>query len=115
MGKHYDCEALERNRLGGSDMSNETMTDVLVKLGRIEEILNLLLQKVDRLEEDTKERFAHSDVERDRIWKKLNAHDTELEVIKQRQGPRVPFVSWLAIVASIIAVALNIIERYVNG
>lgn len=96
-------------------MTDETMTSVLVKLGRIEEILNLLLQKVDRLEEDTKERFAHSDVERDRIWKKLNAHDTELEVIKQRQGPKVPLVSWLAIVASVIAVALNIIERYVNG
>lgn len=91
------------------------MTSVLVKLGRIEEILNLLLQKVDKLEEDTKERFAHSDVERDRMWKKINSHDTEIQLIKDRQGPKVPVVSWVAIVASVIAISLNIIERWVNG
>lgn len=96
-------------------MTDESMTSVLVKLGRIEEILNLLLQKVDKLEEDTKERFAHSDVERDRMWKKINSHDTEIQLIKDRQGPKVPVVSWVAIVASVIAISLNIIERWVNG
>lgn len=96
-------------------MNDETMTDVLVKLGRIEEILNVLLQKVDKLEADTKDRFAHADTERERMWKKLNAHDTEIQLIKDRQGPKVPVVSVLAIIASVIAVGLNIIERYVNG
>lgn len=96
-------------------MTQENMTDVLVKLGRIEEILNLLLQKVDKLEEDTKERFHIVDVERERLWKKLNAHDTDIELLKERQGPKVPIITWIAIVASVGAVALNIIERYVNG
>jgi len=81
--------------LEGAAVTENNMTDVLVKLGRIEEILNLLLQKVDKLEEDTKDRFAHADIERDRIWKKLNAHDTEIEIIKNRQGPKVPVVSWM--------------------
>ena len=96
-------------------MSDDNMTDVLVKLGRIEEILNLLLQKVDKLEEDTKERFHLVDAERERLWKKINSLDTELQLVRDRQGPKVPVVSWIAICASVIAVGLNIIERYVNG
>lgn len=78
-------------------MTTENMTDVLVKLGRIEEILNLLLQKVDKLEEETKERFNTVEQDRDRMWRKINNHDTEIQVLKDRQGPKVHWTSMVAV------------------
>lgn len=86
--------------MGEPLVTNETMTDVLVKLGRIEEILNLLLQKVDKLEEDTKERFNGVEAERDRMWRKINSLDTELQVLRDRQGPKVHWTSMLAVAVS---------------
>lgn len=96
-------------------MNENSNVEVLVAIGRIEEMLKSMAEKLDKLEEQTERKFALVDAERDRLWKKINAQDTEIQLLKDRQGPKVPMVSWIAIVASVIAVALNIIERYVNG
>lgn len=94
---------------------SDSNVEVLVAIGRIEEMLKSMAEKLDRLEEQTEKKFAIVDAERERLWKKINSMDTELQLVRDRQGPKVPLVSWIAIVASVIAVALNIIERYVNG
>lgn len=93
----------------------DNSVEVLVAIGRIEEMLKAMAEKLDKLEEQTERKFAQNDAERERLWKKINSLDTELQLVRDRQGPKVPLVSWIAIVASVIAVALNIIERYVNG
>ena len=96
-------------------MTDSNMTDVLVAIGRIEEMLKAMADKLDKLEEQTERKFAVADAERERLWKKINSLDTELQLVRDRQGPKTPLVSWLAIIGSSVAVALNIIERYVNG
>lgn len=99
--------------MGESRMSDSNV-EVLVAIGRIEEMLKAMAEKLDKLEEQTEKKFALVDAERERLWKKVNALDTEIQLVRDRQGPKVHFVSWIAIFASVIAVALNIIERYVN-
>lgn len=63
------------------------MSDVLVAVGRLEEMMKNMNEKLDRLESTT-----------DRHWKKLAEHDVEIELLKQRQGPRVHVTSWIAMI-----------------
>ena len=92
----------------------DSNVEILVAIGRIEEMLKALSEKIDKLEEQTERKFATADVERERLWKKINAMDTELQLVRDRQGPKVPIISWLAMLAATVAVLLNVLERYIN-
>jgi hypothetical protein len=113
MARPLRCPQVERLKLGESDMMDSNV-EVLVAIGRIEEMLKALSDKIDKLEEQTERKFATADVERERLWKKLNSLDTEVQLLRDRQGPKIHWLTVAAIVASVGAVLLTIIERYVN-
>ena len=80
------------------------MTSLLVAIGRIEETLRGMNEKLDRLESTT-----------DRHWKKISEIETEIALLKERQGPRIPWVTWAAGVAALVALALGVLDRiFVN-
>lgn len=96
-------------------MTQDSNVEVLVAIGRIEEMLKAMAEKLDKLEEQTEKKFALVDAERERLWKKINALDTELQLIRDRQGPKVHWLTVVAIIASVGAVVLGILDRvYVN-
>jgi hypothetical protein len=113
MGEHLHGSPLERHRVGAATIMDSNV-EVLVAIGRIEEMLKALSDKIDKLEEQTERKFATADVERERLWKKLNSLDTEVQLLRDRQGPKIHWLTVAAIVASVGAVLLTIIERYVN-
>lgn len=85
-------------------MNESGSVELAVAIGRIEEMLKSMNDKLDKLESTT-----------DLHWKKLNEHDTEIQLLKQRQGPRVPVVTWLAGVAALVALVLGVLDRiFVN-
>jgi hypothetical protein len=78
--------------------------EIAVAIGRIEEMLKTMDSKLDKLETVT-----------ERHWKKLAEHDVEIELLKQRQGPRIHITVWIALAASIIGLVVAIADRiYVN-
>lgn len=81
-------------------MSEPTLTEVLVAIGRIEEMLRNMRHDLAKLQ-----------ASEDQQWKKLGQMETDIELLKQRQGPRVHFVSWIAAVAAVIALMLGILDR----
>jgi hypothetical protein len=68
--------------------------ELAVTLGRIEEMLKSMNEKLDRLDSTA---VSHADI--------LRKHTVEIELLKQRQGPR---VHWSALAATLIsAVSLS--------
>ena len=85
-------------------MPEPVMTEVLVAIGRIEEMVKSMNEKLDRLEQTT-----------DRHWKKIAEMETAIELLKERQGPKIHWVTWFAGAAGVIALVLAILDRiYVN-
>jgi hypothetical protein len=72
-------------------MAEPSMSDVLVAVGRLEEMMKAMNDKLDRLENTT-----------DRHWKKLAEHDVEIELLKQRQGPKVHVTNWIAMAIGLL-------------
>lgn len=78
--------------------------EIAVAIGRIEEMLKTMDSKLDKLETVT-----------ERHWKKLAEHDVEIELLKQRQGPKVHMTVWVALVISVLSILLAVADRiYVN-
>ena len=101
--------------MGATIVTQNSNVEVLVAIGRIEEMLKAMAEKLDKLEEQTEKKFALVDAERERLWKKINTLDTELQLIRDRQGPKVHWLTIIAIIASVGAVILGILDRvYVN-
>ncbi len=46
----------------------------------------------------------------DQHWKRLNQHEVDIELLKQRQGPRVHWSSWVAVIVG----ALGFIAAFVT-
>ena len=93
-------------------MAETNQTEILVAIGRIEEILKSMNGKLDAMQVDI--RMLEDD--RDRVWKKINEIDTEVQVLVSRQGPRVHWSSGIAIVAAAAALILGILDRiYLSG
>jgi len=84
LSRHLESVAF---KVFGKVMPEASTSDILVAVGRLEEMMKAMNDKLDRLENTT-----------DRHWKKLAEHDVEIELLKQRQGPRVHFSSWIAMV-----------------
>jgi hypothetical protein len=81
-------------------MDDQTSTELLVAVGRIEEMLRNMDEKLQKLQ-----------TSEDMQWRKLNQLETEIEVLKTRQGPRVPVVSWIAGLVAAAALLLAISDR----
>jgi pyridoxal biosynthesis lyase PdxS len=81
-------------------MNDETSTELLVAVGRIEEMLRNMDEKLQKLQ-----------TSEDMQWRKLNQLETEIEVLKTRQGPRVPLVSWIAGIVATVALLLGVFDR----
>ena len=81
-------------------MDDKTSTELLVAVGRIEEMLRNMDEKLQKLQ-----------TSEDMQWRKLNQLETEIEVLKTRQGPRVPLVSWIAGLVAAAALLLGVADR----
>lgn len=77
--------------------------ELAVALGRIEEMLKSMNDKLDKLESVNED---HADV--------LRKHEVAIRLLEQRQPQKVHPLTIITGVASIIAVALVVIDRYVN-
>lgn len=78
--------------------------EIAVAIGRIEEMLKAMDSKLDKLETTT-----------ERHWKKIAELETQIELLKQRQGPRIHVTVWIALAASVIGLVVAIADRiYVN-
>lgn len=71
-------------------MGDATVNDLQVILARIESKQDAMMEKLERLERTT-----------DTHWKKIAELETEIALLKQRQGP---VVHWLTWVVAVIAV-----------
>jgi len=69
----------------------ETPLEVAVALGRIEEGIKNMTEKIDKLVSKTE---SHEST--------LSRHEVDIELLKSRQAPR---VHWLTILVGIVAVA----------
>jgi hypothetical protein len=76
------------------------MTELLVAIGRIEEMLRGMSEDLRKLQ-----------ASEDQQWKKLNEHQTEIELLKQRQAPRVHWVAWIAAIGAGVALVLGVFDR----
>ena len=92
-------------------MSESNMTEVLVAIGRIEEMVKAMSDKLDKLETQTEKKFAVIDDQTERQWKKIASMDTEIQLIKDRQGPTVHWVTWLSAIGALVAVVLSVLDR----
>jgi hypothetical protein len=71
--------------------------ELAVALGRIEEMLKSMNEKLDRLDTTAAD---HADV--------LRKHTVEIELLKQRQGPKVHWSAWVLAFTSMISLAITI-------
>ena len=81
-------------------MSEPTLTEVLVAIGRIEEMLRNMRHDLAKLQ-----------ASEDQQWKKLGQMETDIELLKQRQSPRVHWVTWVAAIGAGVALVLGILDR----
>ena len=72
-------------------MSDASFTDLAVAIGRVEEGVKSLTEKIDKMAGSVEE---HGDT--------LSKHQTRIALLEARQGPR---IHWLTILVGIVAVA----------
>lgn len=78
--------------------------ELAVAIGRIEEMLKSMNEKLDKLEDVT-----------ERHWRIISEHDKEIELLKQRQPPRIHWITWMAGTAAVVSLMLFVLDRfYVN-
>jgi hypothetical protein len=74
-----------------------------VAIARIESKLDAIMDKLTRLEIS----------ERD-SWKKISQLEQDVARMQERQGPAVPWVTWLIGIVALAGLALSVIDRIVN-
>lgn len=83
---------------------DEQQTSLAVAIGRIEEMVKSMNEKLARIDETT-----------ERQWERIGQLETEIAIIKSKQGPKVPWVTYAAGVAALAALVLGILDRmFVN-
>lgn len=96
-------------------MTEASMTDVLVAIGRIEEMIKAMNAKLDTLESQTERKFALIDEQSDRLWKQIASLRTDLELVKETMPRRAPWWAWAAVVAALAQFILGVLDRiFVN-
>lgn len=77
------------------------LTEVII--ARIETKLDAIMDKLDRLERSTE---TH--------WRKISQLEQDLARLQERQGPRVPWVTWLIGIVALAGLVLSVITELVN-
>ncbi|HLP97646.1 MAG TPA: hypothetical protein VK149_04295 [Sideroxyarcus sp.] len=96
-------------------MTDSEITTILVKLGRIEEVINAMNAKLDTLEAQTERKFAVIDDQSDRMWRQISQLRTDVDVMRETMPKRAPWWTWLAVVAAAASFGLSILDRiFVN-
>lgn len=84
--------------------AEEQQTTLAVAIGRIEEMLKSMSEKLDRVDATT-----------ERQWERIGQLETEIAILKSKQGPRVPWVTYAAGIAALAALVLGVLDRiFVN-
>lgn len=74
-----------------------------VSFARIETKLDHILEKLERLERST-----------DIHWRKISQLEQDLARLQERQGPRVPWVTWLIGIVALCSLAVTVITELIN-
>jgi hypothetical protein len=91
-------------------MPEPTINDILVILARLESAVDSVNSKLDKLEEQTEKKFLTVEKQVGQHWQKLNDHEVSIQLLKERQGPRVHWSSWVAVIVG----ALGFIAAFVT-
>ena len=78
--------------------------ELAVAIGRIEEMLKSMNEKLDKLDSTSAD---HADV--------LRKHTVEIELLKQRQGPAVHWSAWVLAIASATGLIISIYTLLTKG
>ena len=78
--------------------------ELAVAIGRIEEMLKNMSEKLDRLDASAAD---HADI--------LRKHTVEIELLKQRQGPLVHWSAWVLAIASATGLIISIYTLMTKG
>lgn len=78
-------------------MAEPTIGDILVILARLEQKQDAMNEKLDKLEEQTEKKFMTVEKQVGQHWQKLNEHEVAIQLLEQRQGPKVHWSSWVAV------------------
>jgi hypothetical protein len=96
-------------------MTQVTLSDLMAAIARLEAKTDAMNEKIDSLKVQTDKNFQEVKAEMDLLWKYNREQQTDIALLKQRQGPRVHWVTILAGVAGVAAVILTILNLiYVN-
>jgi hypothetical protein len=71
--------------------------ELAVAIGRIEEMLKSMNDKLDKLDSTSAD---HADV--------LRKHTVEIELLKQRQGPTVHWTNWIFVLTAAVGLIISI-------
>jgi hypothetical protein len=83
---------------------DEQQTTLAVAIGRIEEMVKSMNEKLARIDETT-----------ERQWERIGQLETDIAILKSKQGPKVPWVTYAAGIAALAALILGVLDRiFVN-
>jgi hypothetical protein len=88
-----------------------SLNDVLIGIARIEEKLVALTDKLEKLEDQTDEKFKRLDGQVDLHTKKLSEHDQLLTLLKEKAPMRVNVWTVVLGVTSLVTVVLLVLDR----
>jgi len=85
-------------------MPEPTLGEIYAAVIRLEEKQDAMNEKLEKLQNTS-----------DQHWKRLNEHEVEIELLKQRQSPRIHWITIVAGLAAIVSIIIVILDRfYVN-
>ena len=73
-------------------MPEPTINDVLLILARLEQKMEAVTTGLAELKQTTESQ-----------WERLNKHEVDIELLKQRQGPKAHVTAWVSSGAALIA------------
>lgn len=74
--------------------------ELAIALGRIEEMLKSMNDKLDKLESVGE---THADV--------LRKHEVAIRLLEERNGPRVPVITWIIGAVAVLGFVISIADR----
>lgn len=81
-----------------------TVNDFIVAITRFEAKQDAMMEKLDRLEKTT-----------DTHWKKIAEMETQIELLKERQGPRIHWITWVIGLIAAAGFGFAILDRLYIG
>jgi predicted mannosyl-3-phosphoglycerate phosphatase (HAD superfamily) len=75
-------------------MTVETINAVLIAIARLEAKVDAINEKLDKLESQTDAKFLTVEKQVGQHWQKLNDHEVEISLLRERQGPKAHWTVW---------------------